>query len=188
MSENDVRDFMCVFTNSGICQNYISTPRFIGAFLGADNSWCGPRVVQMLSGVDKLLQQRQAGVLLDKKLMIQMLLEKLIAVADVVNRSGFVDFIAVGLAFWCRMQSEAIPLPGRPGGSMQFRHFKAPACVVECNAYPQGPCRFQMSVRWGQHRNRPVGSFRLRMPLEKGTVLSSTSSHVEDCKSQVVIW
>lgn len=124
---------------------------------GVSTLWHGDRVVNAIKGIRKLQAGQLAGKLVEKFLMSEVLLERMVMLADAMDEEA-VAVLLLAWAFLSRAQSEAFPL--ECGTAEELRQLpKGRRSAVVCDLVQSPPT---VQISWARRKHRPRGSLLMR--------------------------
>ena len=124
-----------------------------------------------VKGNKNLYLSRLAGTLSQTCLLTELMMERVVMVADAMHRPDFAVFILMSWGFLCKVQSEAVPwqageyrdlitLPAERHSAIVFERYSHNA---NCNSD-----RDILHCRWKRRKHRPDGSWLKRQCECKG--------------------
>ena len=115
-------------------------------------------LAQMMDGCERFNAKRLGSLICEQKVLDEETYGNVITIADIMQNDDWATFLCTALAFWCRGQSEVIPLQwSTVEGVHNFDTTKHSAVCIEQRS--QG---YNVAIRWGQRKNRPQGSLLRR--------------------------
>ena len=171
LSENDVCAWMPVFKHPGTAYNYVGSVKYVCVIEQLSFDWHGCLLSSVLKGNKKLYLSKLAGTLSQKCMLTELMMERVVMVADAMHRPDFAVFILMSWGFLCRVQSEAVQWQAGVYRDLITLSAERHSAIVFEGYSHNANCNSDRDIlhcRWKRRKDRPEGSWLKRQCECKG--------------------